>query len=629
MKNFRSLLLVAGALCLASHGFAQKVSELGFTNTLTSNALFSVAAKLGLGYGTRAVSFGALSNAVAAGAVAGATAAGATAGTNAALGAVGSSLTDGSNNAARLYRIGPVGTVTHYGTLTNFLTTCLTANRPIKILFGGDSIGADCAGDTVRLFERFHTGGKPRGGFAHGFPDYYSSAPSFYGAATDVYWGATGSGGQGYTLTNTASMTWGGASGGGYVTGDSIQYLFHSDPTNGTATIETTANGTDFTTVAVVDQSGSRALNVTNISVTRAAIGARVTSTGDTMHFWLSILDSQTKAARVSVVNVSGRYLKDFKDMGTANLATLLTNLSPDLIVWQQLKEAYDRTNWPSVKTIFTTYAPNASVCLISGHWISPANEPAAAANTVSNLVALDRSISISNRWGFVDVWSGQNWSNTVANGFSSDGTHFSATGQAWEFSEFANAVNLPVLITANNLTLSTNQIPSINPLANTTNRGVFWCNDTNQAGATGARIASAGVNTSGLWLGVHWPGSGGQNQPGITNWALVGAWSAGITTTYMRGQGGIYFMGSAADPNYYGYMHPGGCWNFGSINNGYTIQDRGSGTVDIGKGLLIRSNTVSTPLLNIGDTWYWSSNGIPHVTYRVAAGTNIIRLVP
>jgi len=46
--------------------------------------------------------------------------------------------------------------------------------------------------------------------------------------------------------------------------------------------------------------------------------------------------------------------------------------------------------------------------------------------------------------------------------------------------------------------------------------------------------------------------------------------------------------------------------------------------------GFLVTSNSVlKPPTLNEGDNWYFSSNGIPHVSYKIGGVTTIVRLIP
>ena len=144
--------------------------------------------------------------------------------------------------------------------------------------------------------------------------------------------------------------------------------------------------------------------------------------------------------------------------MGEGNIATLLTHLDPTLIVWQQLKPISDRTNWPATKSLFQKYAPRASVVLISGHHVTPAAD--IPPNTVSNMVAIDRLIATTNGWGFVDLWSGQSWSNVVASGFSSDGIHFyTPAGLRWTGNQLIDAIGLKALIATHNATIISNRL--------------------------------------------------------------------------------------------------------------------------------------------------------------------------
>jgi hypothetical protein len=147
------------------------------------------------------------------------------------------------------------------------------------------------------------------------------------------------------------------------------------------------------------------------------------------------------------VCNSPGRTLADFLAMGTNSIATLLANLNPDLIIYEQKKDFYTRSNWPAVKALFDTYARGADVCLLPGQISNtfvdyPVPDPLDSSYAVA---LLDRSIAISNRWAFVDDYTPlNNWPSIVADGFNQDGiVHLNLSGKLFAGSIFLKQLGL------------------------------------------------------------------------------------------------------------------------------------------------------------------------------------------
>jgi len=180
---------------------------------------------------------------------------------------------------------------------------------------------------------------------------------------------------------------------------------------------------------------------VTNFALPLGSYSVRVTSLGGgagnrVRILWPSLLNStQTNSLIGSLCNAYGRDLGDFLAMGTNNIAVLLTNLNPDLIIYEQKKDVWTRTNWPTLAGLFKTYAPNADVCLLSGQISNDINNyPTPNPTNSSYAVAIvDRSIAVSNGWAYVDDFTPlDDWPGIiVANHFNADNAvHLNAAGQ-------------------------------------------------------------------------------------------------------------------------------------------------------------------------------------------------------
>jgi hypothetical protein len=172
-------------------------------------------------------------------------------------------------------------------------------------------------------------------------------------------------------------------------------------------------------------------------------------------YLWAGLLNStQVNSLVGAACNAGGQDLGSFLAMGTGMIATLLTNLNPDLIIYEQKKDVWTRANWPAVAGLFRTYAKNADVCLLSGQISNGPNDyPTQNPTNGSYAVALvDRAIAVSNAWAYVDDYTPlNNWTNIiVANGFNADNiVHLNAAGQLFAGSVTVRALGLLDLLYA------------------------------------------------------------------------------------------------------------------------------------------------------------------------------------
>jgi hypothetical protein len=168
---------------------------------------------------------------------------------------------------------------------------------------------------------------------------------------------------------------------------------------------------------------------------------------------WACLLDSKSRGLVASGFNAGGQDLSALLAMGTNNIATLLSNLNPDLIFYEQKKDVWTRSNWPTAAGLLRAYATNADVCLLSGQISNGPNDyPAANPTNSSYAIALvDRSIALSNGWAYVDDFTPLNdWPNIiVANGFNADGiVHLNAAGQLFAGSIAVKQLGLVEMLT-------------------------------------------------------------------------------------------------------------------------------------------------------------------------------------
>lgn len=494
---------------------------------------------------------------------------------------------------------------TEWNVLSNAIVVAKTQDRGLKIMFGGDSIGGDTVVGIASIFKNSYKFGVQDACFRLGFPYWYSS-PSSFSSEADLWWGD----GQTLVVNSGATDTWS----GGFKTADNIKLWYVKDSLLGTATVETSPNGSTWTTVASFSTSGTRSLNVTNISISRAAIMVRVTASGGVVKYiWAEMEDSVTRGAKFYTANAGGKYMSQFLGMSTASIATILTNLQPDIVVWSQLKESWDRTNFPAFKTLINTYCPQADIVLVSTHRINPAAEAAAAtADKAENLVKLDRSIARTNGWSFVDQFSGQSWSNVVENSFNSDNVHFYTTaGQRWKTSRLVDSLDMKGLCAIANASF-----PNAAPRTNATDYGSIEI-----------RTSAAGefMKFTNDYLEIKIPSTGGGGilisngwAPGRTaiylgnqnyNWNFAG--NADISA--VRGTNGIYIYTVNKGDGYTGnsaqFFPLGGfaTWK-GSPS--------GSDTTDPGAGGWRANHIVSQTIITNGAAVWHVTNATPSFSY-------------
>jgi hypothetical protein len=215
-------------------------------------------------------------------------------------------------------------------------------------------------------------------------------------------------------------------------------------------------NGGTWTAAGTVDTSQQSGLAITNFSLPINDYMLRLTSQGGGSEnrvrvAWATILDSKSKAARVSNCAASGLTLDEFMRMGTNNIMTLFSNLRPDILFCQQFKAAQARSNWPAIKALLSAAVPDSVICLISSH-PTEIDSP----DVLMELNMLDRNIAATNGWAFVDVYTPcGSYDNVRSNGWSDDGIHFNEKGSAFEGDQLIRQLGLSAYLASQNAIIS------------------------------------------------------------------------------------------------------------------------------------------------------------------------------
>lgn len=320
---------------------------------------------------------------------------------------------------------------------------------PLRILWLGDSIGDDTYYRTLAVVKRLHRDGVAWAAFNTVDPENYrlNSANDGYDSALDVWYVTANF----YRLNSGNSSIWGGTGRGGFTTADTAQFWFLRSATGGVATVSISTDDSSWTDIISVNTAGARAVLCTNVNFTRGSYSIKIAASGGAVNYiWPALLDSQSTAPRLSVANAPGRSVNEFYTAGVASAATLLTNLVPDLIVWQQTKDLTNYSRFTNVNSWFSTYAPQANVLLISPHAGDPTNA-IVGVNHEEQQTRMGREIARTNGWAYLDVYHPMPWASVVSNSFSSDGIHFNDAGKRWEAERFMSAVDLRALVAVNN----------------------------------------------------------------------------------------------------------------------------------------------------------------------------------
>lgn len=307
----------------------------------------------------------------------------------------------------------------------------LSYSNQISIVVLGDSIGQDVA---FSLWDFFN--------FSTRFPAQIStlnpalSYPLWWNSAVntrdipDLWWASGGV----QVLTNTETHFWAGGVGQTIkASGDKMFLWFFGGPTNGTISVSNSTDNVTWTRVVSIDESAlSRGLYYTNVAISSNAYFLKVASvSGYAQYLAAGVENSVLKSTKIHCIPAAGKEYGDFLAMGTNNIATLFTNLKPDLIVWHQIKRVSSRTNMPSIKFLYDAYATNASRV----HSVGQATLLGDSGDTDPRLEGLcEREIALTNGWGYLDLWTP--YSNTNRNkalGFAQPGVdeiHFNKIGR-------------------------------------------------------------------------------------------------------------------------------------------------------------------------------------------------------
>jgi hypothetical protein len=354
---------------------------------------------------------------------------------------------------------------------------------------------------------------------------------------------------------------------------------------------------------------GPAGLRLTNISLTAGKYNVRVQTTSGgsenrVVYLWPQLQNRAANSALLFDGHASGLTLADFLAMGTNNIASLLTNLNPDVILYQQTKQVSSLTNWPRLAGLFKTYASNSDVVLIQSQCAADPAINADPANGGPFQMAVNRAVAISTDWAFVDNYTPlSDWTNfIVANGFNADTTvHLNTAGKLYSGYCTIRQLHLLEQLAAAGV-LRTNAPVVVNPLYNTTNIGPFTVQSSN---VNFAVLDSLGSTSEALWIGPL----NGRAGP----WTLAGDRDG---TTYFRGNNGIYFHTTSGNQPLAGYLWPSGGWSFmDEWNDNLRTIDPGTGNVIVGGKLRAGGGLITDSTVN-------ATNGFLIGTIKILAGS-------
>jgi len=465
------------------------------------------------------------------------------------------------------------------GNLPN-LTKALAANVQPRFLWFGDSTGNYTlpsfqtwlqnytADHAVQLSGSFNEG-------AWG-PNTTNVEPAY-----TYYWNPGG-----VRLINPGTNCYcGGPESGGlqYAPGNQVQIWLLASATNGVADLSYSPDFVNWTLLGQLNEAAlgeEGLLYVTNFAVPLGKYAIKLTGVSGTF-CWADCIGVTVTNNTVPVLydmHAVGRQLQSWTNMGT-NIGIILSNVNPCVTFYEQTKGLNSYNDYTNFAWWMSNYAPNSDVVLISSYQDSsdPPNGPATNDNLQRDLFV--QAVAISNHWPFVDVYTPLGpWSNIVAEGLNLDKVvHLNSQGQAvlsqivmqklnfagiWQE---AGKASIPLNFQGD-LTITSPDYPT--------------------GGTTfGAIVPNFSTMTFNA-ADPNWESDG--------EWSL-GAFTAGIYVTMLKGTSGVEFATTSTDP--YGKLWSDGGWSF--LDMGH---DPNGGVDPGGPGVLLVNTITNYKSMFIGN---------------------------
>ena len=230
--------------------------------------------------------------------------------------------------------------------------------------------------------------------------------------------------------------------------------------------------------------------------------------------------------------------------MGTNNLATLLTNIwpPPTMIVYCDSKDVFTYTNWPGVKWLFDRYTPNSDVVLGKPHPSTVASVESDPAYGTYYQSLVFNEIARTNMIPFIDSRSSFADTNRSARlGYYADFIHLNDNGKDALSEDFWNRLKIPSRLIATRSFV----IASLN-LTNATGWSSFKVLDSSSPGRK--FVVTNGWSSERMAIYFANPDAGGGN------WNIAG--DGGILG--FKSPAGLYFY-TASDYSGGGRWHSSG----------------------------------------------------------------------
>lgn len=506
------------------------------------------------------------------------------------------------------------------------LDNSLRYSNQISVVIFGDSVGNYVWTSGPKLFDTYSTFPTAKGSLrysgysANGWGGWLNTlnsgvGSSVYDTVSDSWWGD----GQIYVVSSGVSNVWsvgGTGSATGKLNGNLLKFWYFAAATNGTVVVETSTDGTTYVPRIIQNQATpSRGLICTNISLATADYYVRVSAgSGRCQYLWPQIVNTNTRAFHIANLCAGGKTMLEFMNMGTNNIARILTNMwpPPTIIAWVDTKSIFSYTNWHRVNGLFSTYSTNSDIVLGKPQPSILASIENDTGEGTYYQSLLFNTIGRTNKIPFFDMRSSFADTNRSArlNFYANDGSgvHFTANGQSALSDDFWTRLKI-----LQRLTATTNLITTTS--SSLTNAAV-WNSMNMLDDGNGARHLHMTNAWSAVRMGLYFdtPSASGNN------WAIAGDSSI----TGFKSAGGFYFFCVAGDTAG-AHWQPSGALNIWGAGFAHADDDAGIGSLTLGGGLRVfgTSNYISS-YLRIGDTLA-ATNGIIGTTVSGAAAAGRI----
>ena len=310
---------------------------------------------------------------------------------------------------------------------TNFWNALLQTNRPLRVMWLGDSVGAD----TFTSMEANIAALRPvaGGSFFRGFPLYLVQFTGPWSQPDSGLWYQAP-----FRMFAGATSVWASNAPGGLVFADTLSVSYLGQAGDGSFRVEYSTNGSQWTVLEVVDASVGSGFTNRSYPLPRGSYQARLVSLGGGISnkvdiLWVALTPNFMNAPQLMGMTRGGISFDNIVGVGSNSFCSMLRFAQPDLVVIEEKHDPFTYTNGQAemLAVWLKATAPAADVVYVGSHVTAESSEPALTQG--QNLWF--RSFAMSHGWSYVDGFSQMStWAEIMEHGWNADTVHLSAAGR-------------------------------------------------------------------------------------------------------------------------------------------------------------------------------------------------------